>query len=395
MPQYPLFILFFIVINAKAQKLSDTIFVYDLNSRLNAQILPISYDTSKTFGATGSAIGSLGNKVLLPITTPTTNLFPGTAFTNLIPAQKKFNVADYPVRVAVSILSYYGGTVNTTCGGTIVGKDFVLSGAFCGIDIDDKQLADSIVVLPAFDNGACAQPMSRQAVSKIYSCGELFDDIGGNVLMQLESDAGSTTGWVGIAYNQDNAFFTDKVMHKFSHPAGINPFDSTEVYNGDTMYYNYGEVQGYNSWIQVSGGKPGIPGQGGSSFLYTDNSEYFVMGSLAYSSNLFHSRINQETFHVFKDIIERSATGVVEDRHLITMAGPNPFSDHIRIRLSSLPALGAVSVLLFDLSGQAIQPAYEVKGNDVIIYRRELEPGVYLLKIIDEGQGHYLKVIVQ
>jgi len=69
-------------------------------------------------------------------------------------------------------------------------------------------------------------------------------------LIKLDKELGNETGWMGIAFSNDDSFFKNNVFHKFSYPAMVDAHDSTRVYNGDTLYYNYG-IPGTvnNTWL--------------------------------------------------------------------------------------------------------------------------------------------------
>ena len=61
-------------------------------------------------------------------------------------------------------------------------------------------------------------------------------------IIKLREPIGLKTGWAGIAFASNDIYFQNKVLHKFSYPGIVDPSDSSRVFNGDTMSYNYGTV---------------------------------------------------------------------------------------------------------------------------------------------------------
>jgi hypothetical protein len=81
------------------------------------------------------------------------------------------------------------------------------------------------------------------------------------------------------------------------------------------------------------------------------------------------------------------SVGFVEQRDNNVVVYPNPFTNVLRIKVD-----GSVTVVLFDLLGNKLAIA---TGNDEVgLYRKDLKPGVYLLKIDLEGETVYEKVAI-
>ena len=68
-------------------------------------------------------------------------------------------------------------------------------------------------------------------------------------------------------------YYHGKTFHKLSYPAVVDPFDTSKVYNGDTLYYQSGQVNNYQHNYMKLGSQNawGVPGQSGSSIFYTNN----------------------------------------------------------------------------------------------------------------------------
>jgi hypothetical protein len=222
-------------------------------------------------------------------------------------------------------------------------------------------------------------------VEKVYIFKTFYDNNGWDdiALLQLIQPIGQQTGWIGMAFNTDTSFFTGRVFHKFSYPGTVNPFDTTKIYNGDTLYYNYGYINNLPpDNIGINGPQvQGIPGQSGSSLFYTDNIDYYTFGVLNFSTQYRHYKINQNVFYQLKNIIENYATSVTE-----TSAGgnkvniyPNPFSSYATIQLSN-PVTHA-NLSLFNATGEVVREIQNISGQEIILAREDLPEGVYFIRL--------------
>ena len=146
-------------------------------------------------------------------------------------------------------------------------------------------LYDSLLIAPAYDNGSYQPSLPNSVVEKYYVFKSYYnhsanDDI---ALLQLREPVGQQVGWIGIAFSSDPSYFSNKVFHKLSYPAVPNPNNPSQVYNGDTLYYNYGYIDVINSFLGINSHDAyGVPGQSGSSLFYTDNNQYFSFGVLSF-----------------------------------------------------------------------------------------------------------------
>jgi len=367
---------------------NDTIVEYDVRTHAITLISPVAFDSLLTSDHTISSQGSLGNQVTLSLTPPTTNLFSGSDFSALVPAQSLYEVTGYPLRTATRLFQYNADTIGTgCCSGIMVANNFVLTAAHC-IRLGSSWREDSSLVVPAYDNGSfqslfapSSSKVSKYYVFKTYYDGNFQQDF---ALLQLDEPIGHQTGWVGMAYNSDSSFFANNTFHKFSYPGIVSPYDTTKKYNGDTLYYNYGSINASNSdhlWI-VSPEALAIPGQSGSSLLYTDNaSDYYSFGTLTFSTYYRHYRIKNNIFYALRNIMQDNVTGVPELQVDATVNSyPNPFSNYTTINPAH--GYGEPYVLnLYNSQGQLVRSTAGNVSGAVKIERNDLTAGIYFFRM--------------
>ena len=216
----------------------------------------------------------------------------------------------------------------------------------------------------------------------MYYDGNFIQDF---ALMQLDEPLGDETGWVGMAFNADSAYFHNKVFHKFSYPAIVSPYDPTRIYNGDTMYYNYGYINADDAdWLKiVSPEAKAIPGQSGSALVYTDNAgEYYTFGTLSFSNQYQHSRIKNNIFHALKNIIDNNTVGITETQTATTNSRvyPNPFSDYALLD-AGITTAGPYTLILYNAQGQAVRSTRGIISGLIKIERNDLSPGLYFYRL--------------
>jgi len=378
------FLLIAIFSFVKVQGQSDTIIAYDIASKTTTIIPPVSIDTTITFEQTAFSVGSLMNQVPLSLTPPTSDLFSGSQFSDIARAELFYTVTDYPIRTAVHLFRYKHDTLGGCCSGIIVGKNLVLTAAHCIRTYAGVWTGDSTFVAPAFDNGAIQINLPNSMVKKYYLFKNYYDGSGSPdiALLELKQPIGGQTGWVGMGFHKDTSFYSSHVFHKFSYPAVVNPFDTTKIYNGDTLYYNYGEINNMgNSLIVNSTQANGIPGQSGSSLLFTDNSNYYSVGVMVFSSHYNHPRITNNVFYQLKNIMDNYATAIPTDisynSHLNIF--PNPASDNITIE--NIPNNKDALISIYNIQGQFLLQQQAIQSI-VQIDISSLSKGIYILKLI-------------
>ncbi len=380
--------------SAQAQ---DTIIVYDILNQSITKIDPVAYDSTQTFNHTSFSMGTLGNPTPLSTIPPNSNLFPNSNFSKPELAENFHNLLDYPIRTAVALHFYNADTFSGTgCSGIMVGPDLVLTAAHCvsGIGSAPTWHTDSFLIAPAYNNGQLQSSLPSSWVKKIYLFQENYN---GSIqhetaLLQLREPIGLDIGWVGIAYSSDASYFDNKVFHKLSYPSIRDPFDTSKVYNGDSLYYNYGYIDtfpsSYSAYLGVRDGW-GVPGQSGSSLFYTDNlNAYYSFGVLSFSHNYSHAHINAQIFYQLQNIIDNYAYTVpistIPNTSSVKVY-PNPFKTQTTFEFEN-PSSIAYDFELIDVQGRVVIKQHQIKDNSLTINRKNLNQGIYFFRFIHKGQ---------
>ncbi len=390
-----LLLLLFITFQVTAQLgMTDSVVVYDLATNTKSVINPIPV-TSSTSQHTGFSYGSIAGTQSLPTTTPSSNLIPNTIFTKISKTSGTFNVQQFPARTVVKIITYKGG-VSGTLSGMLVSDCFVLTAGHIILNSNANPIRnfsfDSIKILPAFDNGTLPIGISSAWVEKIYLLDSYFNptissrDI---ALLKINQPLGKLLGYTGIGFFKDSVSTKTKLFHKFSYPTGYDPLNPALMYNGDTMYYNYGRITYQNQWLALQGGAA-IPGQSGSTFLHFDGTDYFNVGTLSYSSNYLHYRIVNYDYDALRNVLvtqgcSEGTLGLLKEDNSgsVLEVTPNPSSDGFKVSVTGSNR-SDFSVYLFDATGKLVlkENSYQ---RSFFLPRNNLPEGFYSLILKDES----------
>ncbi len=370
----------FLFLRPACLRAQDTLIVYDIASQTIDTILPV-IGTPAAFAKTSSSTGTMGNQAALSQVPPTTNLFSGSNFCDITKAANSFNLASYPVRTGVALRYYRGDSLKTGCSGMLVSPSAVLTAGHCVYDYFTRSFSkfDSLKICPAYNNGMDHPALPVSMAKKIYIFKTYYhqstsDDI---ALIQLEEPIGLKTGWVGIGYESNPNNYLNKVFHKFSYPYR-DPFGN-RVFNGDTMYYNYGYITTVSNYLGInSPAATGAQGQSGSSFLYTDNTDYYSVAVFNYSNNYIHYRITPNIFTQFEHILTTYATGMSEEEPVKAAPAvyPNPFNKVLYIDSGERKD---IVVKLSNTLGQLLREIPISSGARTELNTSDLEPGMYFL----------------
>ncbi len=375
---------------------TDTLINYNLETKQTHLYNPISIDTTKMFDHSEWNYGTESGLDLLALSPPEFT-FHNSGFTDFIPARNLYSVNNYPVRTAVKIFFITNDSLKQKCSGILVAKNYVLTDCHCIGAYDSNnvfQFQDSISISPAFDNG-------RENMIYGKSSGIEYITFKSNMinfwqkdiaLIKLKEEIGIKTGWVGIAFSKDDDYYKNKVFHKFSYPGTVDLSDSTRIFNGDTLYYNYGMLGlidtgwlGYNIY--------GIPGQSGSSLIYTDNKEYYSLGTQVWADSSRHIRITPEIFYSFKSIINNDLSNDEDDKginigYYLSEAYPNPFNPSTKISYV-MPKTSFVQLKVYDIMGREVQTlvnGIQSEGKHEITFNASgLSSGIYFYIMQSDG----------
>lgn len=375
----------------------DTIMVYDIAQHQVNTILPITYNASAPFSKTSSNIGTLGNQVVLSTTPPTTNLFSGVNFCDLSKAADVFDLTAYPARTAVALRYYRGDSIETSCSGIIVSPNFVLSAGHCVYSYFNQSfsLFDSLKIAPVYNNASEQAGIPTSFAKRIYIFKTFYDKKGWDdiALIELSEPLGFQAGWVGMAYDTNPNNYLNKVFHKFSYPATTSSASPFRVYNGDTLYYNYGTISSAASYLDINSPQAvGIPGQSGSSFLYTDNSDYYSVGVMSFSSNYRHYKITNAVFYQLENVLANHTTGIYKAGASSSLkVYPNPSKDVLFVELNK----GEEPVVtIYNPLGQAVSAGNNLEKDKLVINISSLESGVYYLHL-KNTKAFYVKKFIK
>jgi hypothetical protein len=270
----------------------------------------------------------------------------------------------------------------------MVGTQYVLTAAHCLYNhIQGNWQYDSLLILPAFDNGQpnASLPQSKAShyiITKSFFDGTFDPDI---ALIQLQKPIGLQTGWIGMGFTTDTAFYQQKTYHKLSYPVSSSPEEPNRPYNGDTLYYDYGYVQPLAQYIGIANsGGIGAPGQSGSSFFYTDNSEIYSTAVHTYSGQYRHTVIPPAFYYTVLDYINQTPLNnnppAPEPAPLQVF--PNPAQGQFHIAYGNFHA----QVSILDALGRQIIPPFTLVDGWGTVDCEKWEKGIYFIRIQHNGQ---------
>lgn len=358
----------------------------------------VTIDTTKEFEQSGWNYGSYPGRDFYELEPPDST-YNNSGFTDYSPLQYLYATNNYPSRTAVKLYRSQNDTLFQLCSGIMVAPSYVLTGCHCVGSFDTTHtliFRDSIWVFPAYDNGIESQIFGKSiGIEYITFKSNLFGWYSIDIaLIKLADNIGINTGWVGIAYQKDDEFFMNNVLHKISYPMIPDVCDTTRIFNGDTLYYNYGILDLIDeNWLGYD--ICGVPGQSGSSLIYTDNFSYYSFGTLAFSYQSRHKRITPEIYYPFKTVIINNLSSV-EDKNLsinefyLSDAYPNPFNSSTKF-IYKVPFISTVQITIYDVLGREVRKIInqeQERGDYEIIFDATgLPSGIYFCHL---RSGEYL-----
>ncbi|MEI6765064.1 MAG: T9SS type A sorting domain-containing protein [Bacteroidota bacterium] len=283
----------------------------------------------------------------------------------------------YPWRAVVKLFMTFPSSNQFVGSGILVNSRYVLTAGHCVYSSAEGGWATSIEVVPGYYSGN--QPYGNSYASNMFSwtgwtnSGDFNWDMG---YIKLNSDIGTSTGWLGYGYN-DDAFFQTNTFHNPGYPAET-------PYDGSLMYYWYGTYDQVMTKLLYFN-KYCYGGQSGSGSYYKDGSNnryvYAILSHYSSVNGTGHVRI---TGDMFGDInTEINSVAENDAKSAITCnVFPNPAEEFITCNFN-LKHL-EYSIKVFDLSGkQLIETNAESHTQNKNIDISRLCPGFYCLTISD------------
>jgi len=323
------------------------------NSTFSQDVIMVEYDFVKNestlinFGETSlnenkintnGFVGNSGKLISLETGIPNNN------FVRLLNVEQ---TSSYPISTAVKIVSVQNGQKECSCSGTMISKRHILTAAHCFLEVSFNNLtADSLLVFPGFNNGVENDVFGNHFVIKAYS----FVDwtLNGNDIMVLEinNDLGLKTGWLGVAFNNDDNELRDMVYYKYSYPCSTQFTQYEGKLNGDTLYYSYGIYDIVDKFISSQFPEPdGFIGESGSSIFLNNKNSYNVYGVLTWSGRLKHSRIDDWEFWGISNILDNQlTTSTINFDELKIELYPNPCVNRINVDINISEQISIINI---------------------------------------------------
>lgn len=190
---------------------------------------------------------------------------------------------------------------NYVCSGVLIDPFYVLTAGRCVYDTGTNSWAESIRVVPGYENGE--EPYGSAESVELFSWKGWTENANldwnmGYIL--LDQPIGGLTGSFGYGFDDDDSFFTNKTFNNPGYPVQV-PYNGQYLYNWYGRYDTVEEDALYHD-------KMLDPGQLGSGSYWLNNDSRRVYSILTHSrgGSTGYTRINSDKFYSIQNRIEQN-----------------------------------------------------------------------------------------
>lgn len=385
-----LFLLSFISFFSISKSQSIQVIEYDMNTK-QIDTINIDINTNKPDEKTSFFVGHLNNTIAnLNENTPTEHLAEGSLYTLKFLADEHYTTSDFPIRTSVRLNHISKDSLQSFCSGSLVGPNLVLTAAHCISSSFGSEFTfyeGNYFATPIYNNGSVSNQLYGGRISKILVpiIDQKIYDI---AMLVLDDPIGISAGWLGIGYQEQDESLLSHIYYKFSYPAKSNFLGNGILYNGDTLFFNYGKLDYISErHIGVNYGK-GIPGESGSSlFSVKFNKDYTSYGVFSIHAKYSHTRITKPIYLAFKHYIQRIELPVKKEGFLFF---PNPVTNNIFLYSVSKSKFNSINIL--NLQGKLMFTSKTYNDQNGINLDF-LSTGIYLIECKIDGESFVKKMI--